>query len=448
MGTQTQFLKLYKPTSDEIGWSALVDGNFDILDTFVRQFMSIPNFQGAWQNAHAYAVGQLALDTGDGNFYMVAVAHTSAALPTTFTQDRVAHPTFWTLDNNAVQGFVTAAANSASAAASSATQAAASLNSFKQTYYGSAASDPLTDPLGGARTAGDLYFNTTSQRLRVWTGTVWSELSTSIPEAPVNGTTFGRNNGTWVNVIPTSGNTVFNGILSHANAIPTNAANGQSLFQNFGGFNLTGNLYADNVTPAPGSPWRYRVANTSATCGWLITEGGNPGFGSPSGGSFQISIGRDTTFAAGALANMTLAQLLLDVNGNFGISGTAAFKPGGGVWSSGSDSRIKNVTGPYPRGLAELLEMLPKTFTYKGNDNYVNADGSIGQSIHTDTTTQHIGLIAQDCEPYMPELVSTKTAFIDGVLQNDVRNVDATGVIYALVNAVAELDARLKVLEP
>ena len=123
------------------------------------------------------------------------------------------------------------------------------------------------------------------------------------------------------------------------------------------------------------------------------------------------------------------------------------FKPGGGTWADSSDVRIKNIVGPYPHGLAELLEMLPQMFTYKGNDQMVKPDGTPGDVIHPDTVTQHIGLIAQECEPYMPELVTQTTAYVDGVLVNDVRQLDATGVIYALVNAVAELHARLAVLE-
>jgi hypothetical protein len=71
----------------------------------------------------------------------------------------------------------TAAANSATAAATSATSALASLDSFKGQYYGPAASDPAVDPLGNAPTAGDLYFNTTSNRLRVYNATTstWAE---------------------------------------------------------------------------------------------------------------------------------------------------------------------------------------------------------------------------------------------------------------------------------
>jgi hypothetical protein len=90
--------------------------------------------------------------------------------------------------------------------------------------------------------------------------------------------------------------------------------------------------------------------------------------------------------------------------------------------------------------------MLPKMFTYKGNDYSVAADGGIGEQIHPDTTKQYIGLVAQDCEGYMPELVTQTSAYIDGVRVDDVRQLDATGIIYALVNAVAELNTKIAAL--
>lgn len=54
-----------------------------------------------------------------------------------------------------------------------ATAALGYLNTFKSQYYGSAAADPATDPLGAACTAGDLYFNTAVNQMRVYTGTAW-----------------------------------------------------------------------------------------------------------------------------------------------------------------------------------------------------------------------------------------------------------------------------------
>lgn len=66
-----------------------------------------------------------------------------------------------------------AAASSATAAASSATAAAAALDNFDDTYLGAKSSDPTVDNDGDALTAGDLYFNTTANNLKIYTGSAW-----------------------------------------------------------------------------------------------------------------------------------------------------------------------------------------------------------------------------------------------------------------------------------
>ena len=45
--------------------------------------------------ATAYTAGQSAVDPQDSSLWICEVSHTSAALPTTFAQDRIAHPTYW-----------------------------------------------------------------------------------------------------------------------------------------------------------------------------------------------------------------------------------------------------------------------------------------------------------------------------------------------------------------
>ena len=65
------------------------------------------------------------------------------------------------------------AAANAAAAAASAVSAAASLALFQDTYLGAFASDPTLDPHSGPLTAGDLYFNTVSNRVRVYSGATW-----------------------------------------------------------------------------------------------------------------------------------------------------------------------------------------------------------------------------------------------------------------------------------
>jgi hypothetical protein len=71
----------------------------------------------------------------------------------------------------------TAAASSATAAASSATSAATALDNFDDIFLGAKSSDPSTDNDSDALTAGDLYFNTTSSVLKVYTGSAWTTIS-------------------------------------------------------------------------------------------------------------------------------------------------------------------------------------------------------------------------------------------------------------------------------
>ena len=72
----------------------------------------------------------------------------------------------------------TNAANSATAAASSATSAATALDNFDDIFLGAKSSDPSVDNDGDSLTAGDLYFNTSSNVLKVYTGSAWSTVST------------------------------------------------------------------------------------------------------------------------------------------------------------------------------------------------------------------------------------------------------------------------------
>jgi hypothetical protein len=67
----------------------------------------------------------------------------------------------------------TNAANSATSAASSAASALAAFDSFDDRYLGAKATDPTVDNDGDPLNAGDLYYNTTSSVMKVYTGSVW-----------------------------------------------------------------------------------------------------------------------------------------------------------------------------------------------------------------------------------------------------------------------------------
>jgi hypothetical protein len=79
----------------------------------------------------------------------------------------------------------TSATNAATAqTAAEAAQAAAELaaDNFDDTYLGAKASDPTVDNDGDALTAGDLYFNTTSDELKYYTGSAWEAISPGITD--------------------------------------------------------------------------------------------------------------------------------------------------------------------------------------------------------------------------------------------------------------------------
>tara|TARA_B100000131_G_scaffold31479_2_gene29356 strand:- start:1685 stop:3157 length:1473 start_codon:yes stop_codon:yes gene_type:complete len=71
----------------------------------------------------------------------------------------------------------TNSANSATASAASATQAAASLDEFDDTYLGQKSSDPTVDNDGDPLATGALYFSTTSNAMKVYSGSAWSAVA-------------------------------------------------------------------------------------------------------------------------------------------------------------------------------------------------------------------------------------------------------------------------------
>jgi trimeric autotransporter adhesin len=76
------------------------------------------------------------------------------------------------------------AASSATASANSATSAAASYDAFDDRYLGSKASDPVLDNDGNALLTGALYFNSTSDDMKVYTGSTWKVTGPN-PDSPV-----------------------------------------------------------------------------------------------------------------------------------------------------------------------------------------------------------------------------------------------------------------------
>jgi Chaperone of endosialidase len=164
--------------------------------------------------------------------------------------------------------------------------------------------------------------------------------------------------------------------------------------------------------------------------------------------------------------NIVVTSLNLDGGGAFIYAGGTgnAVKVGGGSWTAASDDRIKTVLGDYAIGLDEVLAMRPVEFVYKGNDTptaelgrstggvvepYAGAAPFPASPHFTVATneTPFVGFIAQELEAICPGMVTQTAAFIDGEAVADLRNVDVSNLVFALINAVKTLAARVEVLE-
>ena len=100
-------------------------------------------------------------------------AATSASTATTKASEAATSATNAATSATASATSATASASSATASAASAAAAAATKDSIDEFYLGAQSSNPTVDNNGDAVTAGDWYFNTTSNETRIYNGTSW-----------------------------------------------------------------------------------------------------------------------------------------------------------------------------------------------------------------------------------------------------------------------------------
>ena len=96
MTTQyTKFFRLNLPDFRMGPWHDLVNQDFIKIDELLSGIAQGTDTV-AWDNNMIYSAGTTAIDMTDNTFWMCCVTHTSGPVPTTFAQDRAAHPTYWT----------------------------------------------------------------------------------------------------------------------------------------------------------------------------------------------------------------------------------------------------------------------------------------------------------------------------------------------------------------
>lgn len=172
---------------------------------------------------------------------------------------------------------------------------------------------------------------------------------------------------------------------------------------------------------------------------------GATGYSSTGRGLIQILAGENwtdtaqgTTFSLSLTTNggtTTGTALSVDSGGNLTIAGATATKASGTTWANPSSREIKQDIKPYSQGLDAIIELKPVTYRFHDDSGFSTKD-------------THIGLV-HDETGHMPEM--HRKAKISG--RDDEPNgrevdaLDCSPVIFALVNAVKELAARLDKLD-
>jgi len=139
---------------------------------------------------------------------------------------------------------------------------------------------------------------------------------------------------------------------------------------------------------------------------------------------------------SGAFNFMRNGSIDMNIQGDLTLFNGHGWQPGGGSWISLSDARTKDVLGDYTRGLADILMLEPRRYRYRGNDDREHP-----------TDRDYVGLIAQEVEDHWPGLVRCVKGSIDGEPVDDLRVLDTSELVYALVRSVQALHQRLRALE-
>ena len=145
-------------------------------------------------------------------------------------------------------------------------------------------------------------------------------------------------------------------------------------------------------------------------------------------------------------------------------AGTATFDSSGNI-TSVSDARLKNITGTFTKGLAEIVKLTPKLYTWKPDTGLVTDDinatliaqdliaAGIPEAVTTYRTVAVMEDDAQSAEDIAEGKPVTQHAKLDADGKPVTQRVDANysvsdrTVIAALVNAVKELKAEIDALK-
>lgn len=182
-------------------------------------------------------------------------------------------------------------------------------------------------------------------------------------------------------------------------------------------------------------------SNTASGIASVVANGSNNSTAAPyswvGGTNMTLPASAEGTFLWGTVANNPAVSPSIDPNrfiiwgdgvatnnrlyvkGNAQITGQLIVAsnyyvdPTTGLWTL-SDKRVKDIIGPYNKGLYEISQLQPYTYTYKKDKK---------KQVVT-------GVIAQDLQKVFPEAVKERKGYL---------SVNKDPIFYAMVNAVKEL---------
>ncbi|MDR3385878.1 MAG: tail fiber domain-containing protein [Rudaea sp.] len=126
------------------------------------------------------------------------------------------------------------------------------------------------------------------------------------------------------------------------------------------------------------------------------------------------------------------ASLVLDNSGNLTITGSTAYKPGGGSWTATSDRRIKQDITTIHDALDTVMKLRPVNFHY--TPEYRAMEGGLADKPYQ-------GFIAQEFADVFPEAVISTDKHIPGAAASDepILALDPNPALITTVAAVQEL---------
>lgn len=219
----------------------------------------------------------------------------------------------------------------------------------------------------------------------------------------------------------------------------TGATSAPTALSNLGAVAKTGDTMNGALTIQPGSgnaalALRKPASGTAVTivgatgisARWIFTLGNSIAeSGSNAGSDFSLDRYDDSgNWLSSALS-------FARINGDMQISSGTAIKPGGGPFVAPSDLRLKTSIEPYETGLAEIEQLQPVTYEYNGT-----AGMPTGERFH--------GIIADNVT--LPEAVGRVWLSNEGE-PTEYLTFDSTPLLYALVNSVKQLAAKVEALE-